>query len=78
VGSDRRGSRRRSGERLVATDPSLIERNQRDCHQQPSTHQELRGNYQPWIDDQSAGLTVGLEGPLVGKNECLVAFAADR
>jgi hypothetical protein len=31
----------------------------------------------PWIDDQSAGLTVGLEGPLVGRNERLVAFAAD-
>ena len=29
------------------------------------------------INDQSASLTVGLEGPLVGRNECPVAFAAD-
>ena len=48
-----------------------------DSHDQPSTHEDAAWKVTTWIDDQSAGLTVGLEGPLVGGNECLVAFAAD-
>ena len=39
----------------------------------------LCGEYEeaPWIKDQSASLTVGLESALVGRNECPIAFAAD-
>jgi hypothetical protein len=50
-----------------------------DGHHQPPTPEDgaWRVRRGTWIDDQSAGLTVGLEGPLVGGNECLVAFATD-
>ena len=50
----------------------------RDADERRSPGEPAAWNYTTaWISDQSTSLTVGLEGPRVGRNERAVASASD-